>query len=319
MLSDKIPSRQAWAWLLVSMSAPLAVAAGRSSWIWVLAVGVVCGGVCWGIYAMGTETPRYAKWFCCLQILWLTIAAGEMARWSGYCWGGDGEVPAVSVTLLVLAACASWNGGERASRVGSVLAWFVGLLYIIVLGAGVRGLRGQWIEATLETPPVELVFVFLIPVALGMLPQGKSGSGKWILWIPVAFGLMVSIWTMGTLSWTGMAQSTFPFYTFTKSLRLFGVAERFEAFVSVALTMGFFSVMSLFFSVAGELAEQIRPKGGRAGIVISCTLAAGAVLIGKGASELELAVLAAIFWGILPLGAAACGKIKKSKNNEKSA
>ena len=319
LLKGKVPSRQLWAWLLGSISAPLAIVAGKSAWLWVLSAGAICGAVCWGIYAVSEGAPCFPKWFCWLEIVWIAAAAGEMARWSGYCWEDGGSSPAVPVTLLLLAAWASWNGCDRASRVGSVLIWFLGLLYIVVLGAGARDLHWHWMEPIMDTSAAEPVFVFLIPVVAFMLPHGKSKFVRWSLPITVSFGVLVSLWTVGTLSWRGIQQSEFPFYQFSKSLRLFGVAERFESFVSVALTMSLFSLMSLFFSVVGYLTECLCPEKGRWGIAAGCALAVSSVLMGNGMESIWLSVFAVVFWGVLPLFVAICAKRKKSKKNEKSA
>lgn len=314
MFSKEIPQRQLWAWIISAMTAPLAVIAGKCSWLWVLAVGLVCSALCWSVFTLSEGKLQYKKWYCTLQLIWLTVVISEIARWTLYCWEDAGQSPVISLTLLILAAVSAWSGGERASRVGSVLSWLMAGIYIIVLAAGAGDLNVRWMRPEMDAPSPELVFVFLLPATVLFLP-GKKTKGKYALGLAILFSVVITLCTAAILSPAAAKKLDFPFYTFSKSLSLFGVAERFESLVSVVLTLGFFSLLSFLISAIGSLAEQLGKGGGRTGIIGSAILAGILLLLHNGLSGFMLAVLSVIFWGIAPLTAVIFEKIKKSKNS----
>ena len=87
---------------------------------------------------------------------------------------------------------------------------------------------------------------------------------------------VLSLFTVGTLS-QGVAETvSWPFYESGKSLSIFGVAERFEAFISVASTMGYFALYSLLLSALGHMAQHTFGRG-KAGII--CGAAASGVFM----------------------------------------
>lgn len=307
-----------WAWVVSGLSAPLAQTAARSSWPGVIALGVIgCAASCLVLH-MAEKGIYTGRWYCLLQCVWLAAISGEIAQWSEDCWPTGTDFPVVPLTLLVLAVFAAWDGAERASRIGGVLFWFLALLYAIILGAGTENLKLKYMQPVWEMPEANLVVLFLLPVTAGLLPSEKRGGSIALAGL-ITFAVVVSLWTAGTLSYPVAQNLSQPFYEYSKSMSLLGVAERFESFASVALTMGYFTLLSLLLSAAGHLTEKAFPGKGRVGIV-SATITAGAIMaFAPKIPQIYLAVCAILAWVILPLITGRMIAIKKSKKNEKSA
>lgn len=124
-----------------------------------------------------------------------------------------------------------------------------------------------------------------------MIPHERRKGTAWLLGITL-FAAVISVWCAGTLSRRRAMAIEIPFYEYSKSLNLLGVAERFEALASVALTLGMFCLLSLLLSAAENLMKN------------------GAVYAGAGAAiaascmhfnTMLLSAITAIFWVGLPL------------------
>lgn len=318
MWNEDVKSRQLWAWTGVALTGPIAHFAGSGSWTWTAVLGTGCAALCYLVQKFALGKGLWPKWLCGLEYLWIVYILGTVAAWSGDCWKEVTAQPVVPLTLLLLAACAVWGGAERGSRVGCVLCWFLVLLYGLILAAGSRGIRLPWLKPRWDGLGV-LVPVFLIPAVVIFLP-GKRGPGAALMLSGmVVFAVAVSVWTVGSLS-LDVAMESYPaFYEFSKSLSLFGVAERFESFVSVAMTLGYFSLLSLLTGAAGHLAEGLTPGRGRAGILGAVVIAGAVCLFYRSTDVWFLTLGCILFWAVLPILVLWLHDRKKSKKTEKRA
>lgn len=317
MFNKKVAQSPLWAWVLVALSAPAAQVAASGPWVGVLAIGVLCGGLCWGIHAVIQE-PIQKRWYCVAEFLFLILVTGKFAQMAASCWPTGNSYPTVSLTLLILAAFSALDGAERASRVGGVLFWLLALLYAIALCAGVKDGNVHWLVPDINPPRSLLVIILLLPVVAIFLPREKGGASTKALIAACVFTVFIAILTAGAMSPSVVKNLKDPFYEFSKSLSLFGVAERFEAIVSVALTLGYFALLSFLLSAAGHLADRIQPGWGRAGVLGCATAGAVVMLICPTLPDLWLAGASLLFWGFLPLATRFTAKRKSRKNEKKT-
>lgn len=308
--NHKVSPYSLWAWICTGVSAPLGYVAAQNGWLTVLLAGAICGALCYGVLAASDKRSYHAGWYSAVQTLWIAFVSGVLMRWSARCWPTAEGFPIVGVTLLVLAVFAAWGGACRASRCGGALFWLLALLYAVILVAGTQDLKLRYMVPEKGPFSPMLVMIFLIPAVAGLLPCDKHTST-----VPIAatvlFATVVSLWTVGTLSARTVAHMADPFYEFSRSLSLFGVAERFESIASVALTMGYFALLSLLLSAAHHLTESIFPDKGRVGVAATAALALAIMLFATSAPEMILMIGSLLFWVLLPV----IVRIK-SKNNE---
>lgn len=319
MFRKKVEQYPLWAWIFVAISAPAAQLAGRGPWLSVLLLSIVCGGLCWGIHTLSEEQPEIRRWYCVVEFLFLALILGKFAGMSAGCWPTGNSYPTVPLILLILAAFSALDGANRASRVGGVLFWFLALLYAVVLAAGAKELNISWLAPSMEPPSVLLVTVLLIPAVASFLPKEKGKASALALVILGIFATVISLLTEGTMSQSVVTSQEEPFYTFSKSLSLFGVVERFESLVSVALTLSYFALLSFLLSTAGHLADGIRFGWGRGGVICCGGIAAAVMLFCPELPGVLLALLSVFFWGLLPLLTLCAARRKKSKKFEERA
>lgn len=319
MFNKKVNAYPLCAWLLCAMFAVIAQYAAGVNWLAVLLAGIGCTLLCWCDLVLCEGMVDDRKWYCIVQLPFLVVAASVIAGWSGETWRDGDALPVVPLVLLTIAAFSAWDGAERASRAGSVVFWLTALLFAVILAAGVRNVKMEYIVPQWSGTGYILLFVFLLPVVTSFLPREGAPCYTKTLCAIIILAAVVSVLTVGTLSQKVAGEESFPFYTFSKSLSLFGVAERFEAFVSVALTMGQYSLLSLLLSCMGHLAHVICPGKGRRG-VLAGAIAAAALMMPLGQiPQSWLGAGALLFWGILPL-IARCFKITKNpKKTQKGA
>ena len=167
--------------------------------------------------------------------------------------------------------------------------------YALVLAVGVKNIR--WARlGQIGYFDESIIIVYLLP-ALGLLLPAQKVRGSCFLWtIPV--GLIISALCFVTLSARGVAEVSLPFYQYSRSLTMLGIAERFEAAASVALTLGIFCTLSLLLRAAEEMMKH--------GALIGALIAALNVRINP-----KIIVFFVVFaWIILPL---LCGVKKVEK------
>lgn len=309
--AHKVKTATLWAWIFSGISAPLAHAAGRSNWLPVLITGVVCGVACYTVLLVAEKRDYRAGWFGAVQTLWIAVVSGVVARWSAQCWPTADGFPMVGVTLLVLAVFAAWDGAERASRCAGVLFWLLAFLYAVILAAGTQNLKIQYMTPMAQPSCPMIAMLILVPAVTVFFPCEKRAKILPIGAI-VLFGTVVSLWTVGTLSPKVAAHLADPYYAFTRSLSLFGVAERFESLASVALTMGYFSLLALLLSSAYHLTDSALPGKGKTGIIAAAGIAAVIFVFAEKVPQWLLPVVSALLWVLLPVFL-----MRKSKKVEK--
>ncbi len=300
MQEHDVNVRCLWAWIFVAVSAPLAHMAGHWDWLTVGIASVICATLCAVVLHLSDRHRIRRPWYSGLQTLWLVVVMSAMLRWSASCWPTGRSFPLVPLTLLILALFAAWDGALRASRTTSVLFWFIALLYNVVLAAGTKNLTLTYMIPRLQLPGGSLIMLLLLPSVGAFLPCKKRLRILPLLLI-AAFSVVVSAWTIGTLSPMAAKAVEQPFYVFSRSLSLQGIAERFESLVSVALTMGYFTLFVYLLSGVYHLTEDIFPGQGKKGIAIAGAAAAALMLAAPNIPEIIMAAGAFALWILLPV------------------
>lgn len=319
MFHEKVPQYQLAAWLFVAISAPLIQLVGKHGWLTSLVAGAVLLGLCWLVTALPASKIVQKKWFCLLQLIVVVLVTAELSKWSVDSWPTGTDFPVVPLTLLALAVFSALHGASVASRVPSVLFWFLAILYGIVLAAGSKNIKAQWLDPSWELPEASLLLTLLLPAAAVLLPREKGRAMQFAFPVIFLFLTAAALWTVGTISPNVAGEVAWPFYESSKSLSLLGVAERFESLVSVAMTLGYFSLYSLLLSAAGSMGENLKPGWGK-GAVIGCGLAAAVLtLLMIHTAQGLLVIITLIAWCFLPLFGGFTELWKKSKKGEKSA
>lgn len=282
MHSENLTVRQMLVWIASAMSAPLAIYGGKASWEWTLIAGVVCVGAALLVLRFGSAD--YGVVCRLIQLLALSIVAGEFAREVSPCWGEDSG--SMSLALLVLAALTAVNSPKQAGQVCCCVAWIAVIVYALVLAAGFKNI--QWERLCEVGYDSEILIVaYLLPAVWLLLPVQRS-NGLPLMGM-ILFGLVISILCFGTLSAKGVVESPLPIYQYSKSLTMLGIAERFEAAASVVLTLGLFCTLSLLLNAAEKMIRH--------GALIASLIAAVNVRI----SNRNMVIIAVFAWIIFPL------------------
>lgn len=317
MQSNHIPVKRLRAWTLASLIAPGAMFASGSSWLAVLVVALLCGAVSAAVQLFCQGRPITAQWYAAACWIWSGIFLGSIARYSANCWPDGNAYPVVPLVLLALACVNSHNGGEKASKAGAILIWFVVLSLGIVLGAGVKELNMEWIKPQSGRLNPLLIPLLLIPALTIVLPADKRRCAVSTSVIIAAACVIVAFWVSGSLSEAYAAQVQEPLYEYCKSLSLFGTVERFESFVACALTAGWFSLFGLILSAAGQFAGRKQEKWGRGGVWL-CALTAAVIMCLKwDLSGYQLSIGSGLLWVVLPLLASSLQCVQHRRKRRK--
>ncbi len=304
----KIPASQMTAWLLVATLAPALCVVGRSGWLTVLAVAVLCGILCFCTWKYGTgDMPA---WLCVLEILWLAVILGSVGRISGTSWKETDAIPIIPGVLMFIAALGVQRGGDGAARSGATLIWLVLPILLIVLLAGTADGDFRWVRTGLCEPDERLVSVLLLPCLCIFLPRQKTAHLPWGTVIVGTVTIAASVLMDATMGAEVAAGAANTFYEFSKGVSLLGIARRFEALVACALTGGWFAFFTVAFSAAYHLGEKISPRGGKWCVWVCAGLAIGILcILPKGLQGMAIGSL--IFWVFLPLLTQGLGGRKK--------
>lgn len=318
MFRKEVKAYPLCAWLLSAMFALSVRYAANQDWLVVLLTATASLLLCWCNLVLREGQVCERKWYCVIQLVFLTMVTAKSVGWSGALWPTGDTFPVVPLVLLLIAVFSAWHGGERASRASAVVFWLVALLFAVAVTAGIRNVKAEYLIPPCKSESYSLLLVFLFPIVTSFFPREGSPCYTKTLCTAAVVGLIVCILTVGTLSYPVAQAEPFAFYTFSKSLSLFGVAERFEALISVALTMGQYSLLSMLLSGAGHLVETICPKKGRVGVACCAVTAASFMDLFSRISSEFLGVVALLIWGVLPLFTRNTTKVKKTKKFEKT-
>lgn len=153
----------------------------------------------------------------------------------------------------------------------------------------------------------------LLPAAAALLPRRKGRSPwLWGLGLAVA-GAGVSLLTAGVLSQAVAVHTQGAFFEMIRGISILGVAERFEAVVAAAMTLGWFCLLSLLLTGAGHLGETLHPGWGRPTVWLTTLAAALGLPWARGVSPWLSALGALVLWCLLPLLARKSEPVEKKK------
>ena len=308
MYDREIPHRQLTAWLAAAIIPTAIQLTAGSSWLSVLLVCVLCLLCVWLRWRFGAE-PK-GKLLAAAQWVLVVLILSRACQSAVQSWPG-GAHPAVAMILLALAVWSVWKGTSATARVGCVLFWFVLILYLMLLGAGVKDIRIKWLQPVKGDVDGFGCVLLLTPAAAAIHLKKKQNLKPRLLLIGV-FCTVAACVTAGVLSpWTAAGKEN-AFYEMTRSLNLLGQARRFEAVLSAGMTAGWFSLISLYLTVCARLAEKTKTGWGRWGATAAAAAAAGILLCDLHIPGILLLVLTAVFWVLLPLLTQGLGAKKKS-------
>lgn len=305
LFNREIEGHSLWAWTAAAVSAPMLQFLGSVPWHWSLLGGLGAGA----LWLLAERAGGVCRWkpAAAVQLLFLIVCAGAAAAWSGACWIGAERPWTVPGVLLVLAACASETGPQAGARCGAVVFWFLAGMLLLLCAFALPDVKWAWLAPAEEGPRLPAALL-LVPAVGGLLPR-KRGSSPW----PWALGLglggvAVSLLTVGALSPAVAGRTQGAFFEMARGISILGVAERFEAVVAAAMTLGWFCLLSLLLTAAGKMAETLHTGWGRPGVWLSALGAAALMPWGREAPPWLLAAGAILLWCLLPI---ACGKQKK--------
>ena len=300
MNNGKITSTQLYTWLIVAMSAPLAVAASGSGWLANLLAGVVCTLICVCVLGI-VRSKALPKWFLAVESLWLIPVLIALTSKTGNMWPDAGSGKLIPVVLLVLGAWSASGDLRRGIGAGVTLIWIIAVMYGFVCTAAVKDIQVKWLIPPNMDFDLELMFIYLLPLVVILLPCERKNA--WGIWLIPSLGVLFSVLTSGVLSAGLASELENPFYEMSKSLSLFGVARRFEALVASVVTLGWFGLISMILHAISNLGK---------GAVWGAAIAAGVAILCELTIATDiLAVGSVLFWVILPVATQGIGKIKK--------
>lgn len=308
MYNLDLPRRQLTAWLAAAIIPTAIQLTSGASWLSVLLTCVLSLLCVWLRWAFGAEST--GKLGIILQWALLTAVLGTACQASTQSWP-RGAHPAVGIILLLLSLWSVWKGTSASARVGCVLFWFVLLLYLVLLGAGVKDIRIEWLTPTKGDVNAFGCVLLLTPAAAAVHLNKKDGLKPRMLLIGV-FCTVAAVVTAAVLSPEVAAGKDNAFYEMTRSLNLLGQARRFEAVLSAGMTAGWFALLSLYLSLCAHLSEKMHAGFGKWGSAIAAFLAGTILLCDLHIPGAILLISSAVFWVLLPLLTQVLGGEKKS-------
>jgi hypothetical protein len=300
LFGRKVEAGALASWLIVAMSAPFVLLAGKYSWLGLALAWVVTGLLCRLITGLPTQQLCRSRAYCILQFLFLSVVLAFFANWSEDAWPTGRDFPVVPLTLLALAVLSAYQGAVRASRVGAVLFWLIAALYGALLTFGSRNVQFDFLQPQYDAPGAQALLVLLLPALIQFIPREIKPVLHWTVFLVGGLFVALSLWTIGGLSFQVSQTALWPFYEAGKSVSVLGIAERLEAFISVAATVGCFGLFSMFISAMAHLAENIRPGWGKYGAVTAGSLAAGLLLFAPEIPVIWLLFGALTLWCLFP-------------------
>lgn len=284
-MKQTLPENEYRPFLTMAMVVPLAQAVSVSSWVSVLTVGLP------SIFlAMFVKPEKSPPWLALMQWTGIVILTSEYLHWTWGCWPEEGTELLVPVILLILAVLACMKGEAAAGRAAGVLRYgtFFAIGAVLFSGAGeleINRLAPQW-----RMDSVSVIPLLLLP-ALGGESNNKNAA--WAAGI-LLYTAAVSAVTTGVMQYKG------DFYQLSRSLSIFGVAERFESITAAAMTLSFFSLLAFLLSRGGAAWECLGGTTHTLGTLLAGILALILYLTGLRLPQIILTEGILVLWVVLP-------------------
>ena len=291
MYRNVLAPKQLATWLCTALIPVVLQMCIRPHWALLLAVAV-----CFLATALVWKWGRVSRHpiLCGLQYLYIIVLLSQLLPHAAASWPGD-NYPAVPLVLLILAAWSAQKGASAAARVGCVLFWLVLLFYLSLMGAAAEQVDpGNWAFSIGSIEPLPLVLL-LLPCGALVLRKIENGTPR--LWLIGVFLLLSCLITQGAAPEL-LKRTADPLYELSRGIRAFGIAQRFEALLSAAMTTGWFCLLTVLLSCAGAWGSRNRGviavwvAAGGAGVLMLCNLHISWNLA---------AIMAAVFWVGIPL------------------
>lgn len=277
-------------WLMAAMAAPLTQAASNCSWITALIVAVSCLAVTKGLCKLEVGLPQ-TRFLAAVQWLWMLLVISEFLHWTMLYWPNHKNYYAVPLTILALAANAAAQGWEIVKRSSGILYWILTALFGVILLSGMKEVKLENITFQWQMQTAYLVVVLLIP-AVGASLERIDGKAILIYTVITAFV------TMGVLSAGMVSRYHAPFYEMSRSISILSFGRRFESLVAAGMTLGYYTLMTYFLTLAANNWEKGRRI--KRGIWISCIFSALIFLSGMRLNSRLLAVGCIAIWVVFP-------------------
>lgn len=310
-MSKYISSGSMQNWILAAMIAPGVTIAAGCTWSGVLLSGVIFSCVSTAVLAGCKETVRCGRWVAYAQCIWLGLLCGSYAMMSAGIWGEKRVEIFVSLTLIALAAFSAKEDPVKTAAQNKTILVILRVTVILILVAGIPDRKGtmsfhdcQWNGG--------IALVFLLPCLSVFLPSERNTIYKVLLTV-----LCLAVAAAWIVSGCTKAESD-PFYAYSKSIRLFETARRFEAAISFVFTMGWYALLSLLLSAAGAVAENSGKSRRKCGVAVAVSAAVVSCLCNLRIPFGFAAFLTIIFWGLIPLGTQFLHRKQKLSKSEKS-
>lgn len=311
-MGQPIGERQRWAWLAAGASAVTATSLCGVGWLWVLLGTAIAAGLwllldrtlrpCGLAPLLPAAFGGFGRVLAVLTAAFGVAALAWAANLAVRAFPLEDGGPVLGWTLLALAAWGSWKGGAACARCAGVLCLFLLILYGMVAGFAVPEVTWLYLRPAGPGETVWLVLgLFLLPSGIFAVPcrrRRRGGPWPWVLLLPLGAAALAAV-TAGVLSPELAAIPATPLYLAAQSVSLFGVMERIEPLLSVAMTMGIFCLMASLACAVGALGNQIRP--GRWTGPLGCLLAAALMGPVRLVPLWMVAAGALLFWGLVPL------------------
>lgn len=292
MPSDKQINR----WLIGATIAPLIMVSAGEPWPWLLLITLMCGIASYFSGSMG-------RWGSILQWAAALVTLAILLPQAQQCWPTDPH-PAVPLIVLGLATWSAGKGLRAVVGVGCVLFWFIIIMYSGMLVGLIPDIRAENVMSYEGVGSCATVLLLLIPAA--PLGTGKRKS-VWIIGLIATVASLVS-----TAAVSGSVETTF-----YEAIR--GVKIRLEPVLGAATTVGWYLIITVLQTIAGESLARFYEKIRMPAIFVSATFAAVVLLCGLYIPAWIGLIIVAISWVILPSLTQLLESRKKMKKSEKNA
>lgn len=288
-------------WLLSTLVTAGAVLCGRMDWCSAL-IGLA---VAFALYAL-SGPGRLPGFFRAVQALWLAVPLGFFAGAAADLFPDAANAWYVPAVVLALSWLAARQGAKCAAAASAVAGFFVLGAVGIVAVFSLPELRLSWLAPRFD--PYGALTALAMGAAGFTLAEAFPGQKPKVLWRIAAFAAPAVLCALvsGSLSPELAARQASAFYTLSRSISVFGVAERFEALISACLCLGVLGACTMLLCAVRALSGERSADG------ISAALSLAA-LAGCSITRYWVVFLlgTVILWVLLPLA-------KISKNMKKS-